>query len=135
MAKIHILSDENCIGQVEELFDEFDRLGYVELLEVELVPWEKTELTKGIDDEAIWYFCQQNNYLLITGNRTGNDGERSLEYVIRRLITPTSLPVLTIGNLKRIAVDRRYRIACAQRLADIVFELEIYRGVTRLYLS
>ena len=30
---------------------------------------------------------------------------------------------------------RKYCIACAQRLADILFELDVYRGVTRLYLT
>ncbi len=135
MVKLYILSDENCIGQVEEIFNAFDRLGYVLLFDVALLSWEQTGLAKGTGDETIWHFCQENNCLLITGNRTGSDGEKALEFVIRRLITPTSLPVLTIGNMKRVMRDRNYCIACAQRLADIIFEIDVYRGVTRLYLS
>ena len=135
MAKLLILSDENCMGQVEAIFNELDRLGYVELLEIELLTWEQAGLTKGMDDEAIWHFCQKCNCLLITGNRTGKDQEKSLEHVVRHFVTPTSLPVLTISNLKRMTRDRKYCIACAQRLADILFELDVYRGVTRLYLT
>jgi len=53
---------------------------------------------------------------------------------VRRLLTPDSLPVLTIGNLQRVLADPTYRRACAERLAEIVDELHKYRGVTRLYL-
>ena len=135
MAKQVILSDENCIGQLDAIFNELERLDLVELLEIELRTWEQIGLKKGADDEIVWHFCQENHYLLVTSNRTGSDGNKSLEHTIRRLVTPTSLPVLTIGNPKRVTRDRKYCIACAQRLADIVFELEKYLGVTRLYLT
>ena len=131
---IQILSDENCHGQVEAVFNELDRLGYVELLDVEFLTWSAAGLAKGIEDEKIWRFCQDNNCLLITGNRTGDDGTKSLEHVTRTFIGPHSLPILTFGNLKRVTRNRRYCTACAQRLADIIFELEVYRGITRLYL-
>jgi len=131
---IRILCDENCLGQVEAVFNDLERLGYVELLEVDLLTWEEAMLPKGIDDETIWRFCQNNNCLLLTGNRTGDDDTESLEYITRTLISPNSLPILTFGNLKRVIPDPRYCRACAQRLADIVFDLENYRGVPRLYL-
>ena len=130
---IHPLSDENCLGQVEAIFNELDRLGYVELLEIELLTWERAGLTKGMDDELLWRFCQKKNCLLVTGNRTGSDGKKSLEYVIRNLVEPTSLLVLTIGNLKRVTKDSEYRIICAHRLAEIVLDIENLRGATRLY--
>lgn len=132
---IRILSDENCIGQVEAIYNELKRLGYAELLEIELLSWEEAGLIKGMDDEPLWRFCQEQNCLLVTGNRTGDDGTESLEHVIQSLIEPTSLPVLTIGNLKRVTKDSQHRTACAERLAEIVFEIEIYVGVPRQYLS
>ena len=88
---IRILRDENCIGQGEAIFSQLDRLGYVELLEVELLTWEDAGLPKGVDDEIIWRFCQEHNCLLITGNRTGDDGAESLDYVVRHLVEPISL--------------------------------------------
>ena len=135
MAKQLILSDENCVGQVEAIFQALDRLGYVALFEIELLTWEKAGLVKKADDETVWRFCQAHQCLLITGNRTGDDGSKALEFVIRHLVTPRSLPVLTIANLKRVIPDRQYCIQCAQRLADILIDIENYRGVTRLYLT
>jgi len=83
----------------------------------------------------VWRFCQEHGYLLLTGNRTTKDGQQSLELTVRRLITPTSLPVITIGNLQRILSDRKYCERCAERLAEIVLDLEErHLGVTRLYL-
>ena len=135
MAKQFILSDENCVGQVEAIIQALDRLGLRELLEIELLSWEKSGLAKSADDETVWRFCQEQQCLLITGNRTGDDGSKALEFVIRNLVTPASLPVLTIANMKRVIPDRQYCIACANRLADIVADIENYRGITRLYLT
>lgn len=103
---IRILSDENCHGQVEAVFNELDQLGYVELLEVYLLSWDEAKLTTGVNDETIWRFCQDNNCLLLTGNRTGDDDTESLEHITRTLIGPNSLPVLTFGNLKRVIPDK-----------------------------
>lgn len=135
MAKQLILSDENCVGQVDAILQAFENLGYMELLEVELLTWEKAGLVKSADDETVWRFCQDYQCLLITGNRTGDDGSKALEFVIRHLVMPTSLPVLTIANLKRVIPDRHYCNTCAHQLANIVADLENYRGVTRLYLT
>ena len=66
--------------------------------------------------------------------RSRRDGRKSLELIVRRLVTPTSLPVLTIGNLRRLDSDPVYRRRCAERLAEIVDDIERYRGATRLYL-
>lgn len=135
MAKQRILSDENCVGQVEAILQALDQLGLIELLAIELLSWEKSGLAKSADDETVWRFCQEHQCLLITGNRTGDDGEKSLEFVIRHLVTPTTLPVLTIANMKRVIPDRQYCFDCANRLADIIADIENYRGVTRLYLT
>ena len=63
------------------------------------------------------------------------DGAVSLEVVIQHLVQPASLPVLTIGDLDRVLKDMVYCERCAQRLADVVFELEKFLGITRLYLT
>lgn len=60
MAKQLILGDENCEGQVAAIWQAFERLGYRELLEVELLSWEKVGLVKRTSDEAIWRFCQDH---------------------------------------------------------------------------
>ncbi len=101
---------------------------------MELKWFKDVGLSPRTGDEILWRFCQEHGYLLLTGNRSGDDGDLSLELIIRRLVTPESLPVLTIGNLKRVLRRKDYSQRCAERLAEIVFELEKYRGITRLYL-
>lgn len=135
MAQI-ILSDENCEGQAEHIFGVLESLGFVELLSLELKMLTDVGLRKGVDDKTIWNHCQKHQLLLLTGNRTTKDGKKSLEHTIRDLFIPTSLPVLTISNLKRIPRDRDYLERCANGLAEIVIDLEEqYLGTPRLYLT
>ena len=101
---------------------------------MELVWFRDVRLAATTDDEAVWRFCQEHRYILLTGNRRTDDREKSLEFVIRRLGTSRSLPVLTIGNLKRVTADLGYRERCAERLAQIVADLDRYLGNGRLYL-
>jgi len=131
-----ILSDENCEGQAGHIFRVLTYLGYVELLSLELKMIPEVGLQRSVDDRTIWLHCQKHGYLLLTGNRTTTDGKESLEYAIQDLLTPTSLPVLTISNLKRIPRDRDYLTRCAHGLAEIVMDLEEYHlGTPRLYLT
>ena len=128
-----ILSDHNCEGHARAIFDMLKYEGYLEWIPMELKWVEDVGLSPSTGDETVWRFCQEHGYLLLTGNRSGDDGDLSLELITRRLVTSESLPVLTIGKNK---VLRRpdYCRRCAERLAEIVFELEKYRGITRLYL-
>jgi len=88
-----------------------------------LYPWKE-----------VWDFCQENGYILLTGNRSSDDGEKSLEFKIRRDQFEKCLPVLTIGNLKRINSDVVYRIKCAISLAEVVDGLDLHLGKLRVYL-
>jgi hypothetical protein len=83
-------------------------------------------------DRDIWRFAQKNGLILLTGNRSMKE-EGSLEQTIREENTLTSLPVLTIGNVKRM-VERLYREDCETRLVEIVLDLENYKGVGRIYI-
>lgn len=130
-----ILSDHNCEGQAETIFNalRYDEV-WLELVPMQLRWFHQVDLEDTADDEAVWRLCQENGYLLLTGNRSTKDGDKSLEFAVRQLVKPESLPVLTIGNLKRVNADPDYCRACAERLAEIVDELPRYRGITRLYL-
>ena len=61
-------------------------------------------------------------------------GKDSLEQVIREENTATSLPVVTIGNADRVLTDPDYRNRCVDRLIEIIFDLDDYRGVRRLFI-
>lgn len=130
----YILSDHNCEGQADLIFQTLRYTGYLSFMEMELLTFEDIALHHSTDDELIWRLCQERSYLLLTGNRTGNDKDESLEYVIRRYVTPAILPVITISNLKRIEPDPHYRKRCAESLAEIAFDIERYRGTTRLFI-
>lgn len=81
---------------------------------------------------VVWQFAQTNQMILITANRNMK-GEDSLEQTIREENTPTSLPILTIGNPARFD-ESSYRQKCATRLIEILFDLENYMGVGRIYI-
>ena len=83
-------------------------------------------------DLVVWQFAQTNQMILITANRNMK-GSDSLEQTIREKNTPTSLPILTIGNPDRFD-ESSYRQKCATRLIEILFDLENYLGVGRIFL-
>ncbi|MCE7986204.1 MAG: ACP S-malonyltransferase [Caldilinea sp. CFX5] len=129
-----ILSDHNCEGQAELLFQTLRYTGYLSFMAMELLNFADIGLPHSTDDEVVWQLCQERGYLLLTGNRTGTDQDEALEFVIRRYVTPNTLPVITISNLKRIKPNPLYRKRCAESLAEMVFDLARYRGVTRLFI-
>jgi len=130
-----ILSDHNCEGQAELIFNvlRFDGT-WLELVPMELKWFSDVNLSDKTNDEDVWKFCQENGYILLTGNRSTKDGEKSLEFQIRKEQVKECLPVLTIGNLKRINSDVVYRVKCAENLAQIIYDLDLHLGRVRLYL-
>jgi hypothetical protein len=130
-----VLSDHNCEGQAKVLFDLLQYHGtWLELSPMKLIWFHDIDLLVSAADEIVWKLCQEKRYLLLTGNRTNDDKEKSLEFAIRTLMTPDNLPVITIGNLKRVIPDPEYRRRCAERLAEIVYDLDNYRGTMRVYI-
>jgi hypothetical protein len=63
-----------------------------------------------------------------------NDGPNSLEQTLLDEPAPTSLLVLTVGNAERLRKDHAYRNACAEQLAEIVADVELYTGIPRIYI-
>ena len=129
-----VLSDHNCEGHARAIFRELDKLGYTDLLSLRLLLFSDIGLPVNAEDELVWATCQTNGYLLLTGNRNATDGSRSLEMIMRRLVTADSLPVLTISDVRRVMRDADYIRQCATQLANIVLNVERLRGVSRLYL-
>jgi hypothetical protein len=129
-----ILSDHNCEEHAQQIILALSRIGLAEITPVQLVFFSDVGLPFDANDETIWRLCQEENYLLLTGNRRTADGKDSLEFTIRRLYSADILPVLTISDLNRILRDRDYCERCAERLAEIVLDVAVLRGITRLYL-
>lgn len=129
-----ILSDHNCEGQAEAIFDALRHRGFFPLLPMALMQFRDVGLDFSANDREVWQFCQENGYLLLTGNRTASDGVKSLEYAVGQYLKDDSLPVITIGKLGAVRADPVYCWHCAENLVEIVLNLDAVRGVPRLYI-
>ena len=74
-------------------------------------------------DRILWQLAQENQMILLSANRNMK-GEDSLEQVLREDNTPNSLPVVTIGNLDRFSREPGDRSRCADRIIEILLDLE-----------
>jgi hypothetical protein len=125
---MNFLVDYNLTGHAEILLGSLTRQGWTELLSIRLTTFYDINLPTNSDDLA-----QANQMILLTANRSMK-GENSLEQVLREENTVDSLPVVTISDANRFLVDRLYRNRCIDRILDIITEIEIWKGVGRLYV-
>lgn len=126
------LIDHNIEGQALMLFGSLTTGGWLDILPIRFVSFDEVELPINSNDRMVWRFAQEKHMVLLTANRSMK-GEDSLEQVIREENLPISLPVVTLGNVDRI-VEREYREQCIDRLIEIVFYIDNYLGVGRLFI-
>jgi len=129
---ITVLADHNIEGQAIALWETLNTGGWLELFPLRLVIFAQVGLPPESSDREVWRFAQEHGMVLLTSNRRMRDAD-ALEQTIREENTATSLPVLTIGNVKR-AMEKMYRERCAARLFEIVLDLENYSGVGRIFI-
>lgn len=127
-----ILVDYNIEGQATILWDTFVAGGWQDLRPVRMLMFADVGLAPNSDDRTVWRFAQTHCMLLLTNNRSSNEAD-SLEQTIRDENTIEALPVLTIGNVERVA-ERAYRERCVERLIEIVIELDSYLGTGRIFI-
>jgi hypothetical protein len=89
-------------------------------------------LRSDATDRRVWEACQLAGAVLITANRAANEG--GLESVIQDSGDENSLPVITLGDQRRILRDRIYAEAAAEKLIDYLDQIESLRGTGRLYI-
>ena len=131
-----IMADHDIEGQVRALLRLLTSAAWYEVwhgLAIRVESFASLGLPENTPDAALWQFCQTQQIILITGNRN-KDGTDTLETVIERHNTPTSLPVLTIGAPPRVLSSRAYAERVATRLLEVLLDVEQYRGTGRLYL-
>jgi hypothetical protein len=73
-------------------------------------------------DRIVWERCQEEGLILLTGNRN-DDGPDSLEATLRTA-GPNSLPVVTLGNARRLLEDSTYAERVVSELMDFLDDLE-----------
>jgi hypothetical protein len=127
------LVDHNLEGHALLLSGNIASLGWLTILPIHFVTFEEVELAIDSDDRLVWQFAQANQMVLLTANRSMK-GKNSLEQVMREENTSASLPVVTIGDADRVLTDPDYRNRCVDRLIEIVFDIDDYKGTRRLFV-
>jgi len=130
---MNFLVDHNIEGHALLLSGALTNLGWLDLLSIQFTIFKEVSLSIDSDDRMVWRFAQANNMVLLTANRSMK-GKNSLEQVIREENTSISLPVVTIGNADRVLTDSNYRNLCVDRIIEVVFDIDDYRGSRRLFI-
>jgi hypothetical protein len=126
------LVDHNIEGQAALLWGALAAGGWLDLVPLALVTFIDTGLPVDSSDRAVWRFAQAHGMILLTDNRNMDD-EDALELTIREEATEASFPVLTIGRNGRMD-EPDYRRRCAERLVEIVLDIERYLGGSRIFI-
>ena len=130
------MSDNDVQGHVRHLMDICQLTPWIDLwrnLDCAVCTFREVELSNDASDAAIWQTCQDNEIILITGNRNA-EGPDSLEMTIRAGNTSHCLPVLTLADPDRIGREREYAESVVERLFDILIDIDALRGTGRVYL-
>ena len=130
-----ILTDNDVIGAVRAFRRILESPEWVDLtatLELQFLALQDIGLPTDAPDGAVWHRSQDVGALLITGNRSS--GEGSLDQTIAEQAGPESLPILTIGDPRRVIRDPVYARECAISLLDFVERIETLRGTGRLFI-
>jgi hypothetical protein len=101
-------------------------------LELQFIELKDVALPPAAPDVTVWQRSQEVGALLITGNRSS--GEGSLDQTIAEQAGPAILPILTIGDPRRVILDPVYARECTLSLLDFVKRIETLRGTGRFFL-
>ena len=129
---MRVLLDHHMKKQGILLWGALENEGWLALLEIPMLTFADVGLPIDSSDRNVWRYVQENCLILLTGNRN-NDGEDSLQQTIWDENQPTSLPVVTISVLDRLE-ERAYREQCAERLVEIILNIESYLGAGRIFI-
>ena len=129
---ITVLVDHNMEGQALLLWGTLTARGWLDLMPLRLVTFREAGLAVDSSDRVVWRFVQAHGMVLLTDNQSMK-GTDSLEQTLREENEPTSLPVITVGNIRRLG-ERAYREACADRLIEILVNLPTHVGARRLFI-
>lgn len=127
-----VLVDHDMEGHATILWGQLAADGWLDLISLELQTMRDVGLPRDSSDRTVWRLAQARGMLLLTNNRNAR-GSDALTTTINEESTPSSLPVLTVGNVERLG-ETRYRRRCAVRLVEIVLYLDDYLGTGRIFI-
>lgn len=129
---MNFLIDHNIEGYAILLLGTLTAGGWLEIVPIEFVMFERVGLAINASDRVVWNFAQTNQMILLTANRSMK-GIDSLEQTIQEENTENSLPVITIGSTDRMT-NFEYRERCSVRLVEILLDLDNCMGAGRLFI-
>ncbi len=129
---IKVLADHDIEGHATLLWGTLSSSGWLELIPIKLIRFEDAGLSTKSTDREVWRFAQANRMILLTNNRSMKYKD-SLEQTIREENKPESLPVLTFSNRDRLS-NIGYREQCADKVIEIISDLENYLGIGRIFI-
>jgi hypothetical protein len=129
---ITILVDHDIEGQGAMLWRAYNASGWAEIVPLTFVFFAQVGLPINSNDRNIWRFAQKNKMILITANRRMKEPD-ALERTLREENTESSLPVLTIGNKRRM-IEKAYQERCLNRLLEVVVDLDDNKGTGRIFI-
>jgi len=127
------LIDHNFKGHARILLGSIAGQGWLDVVPIRFVMFEEVGLSIDSNDRVVWRVAQKNQMILLTANRSMKD-EDSLEQVMRKENTPSSLPVVTIGNADRVLNDSSYRERCVDQIVEIAIYTANYMGARRIFI-
>ena len=132
-----VLADVNIEGQARELVDAFfgseEWSEFWNSLGIPFLVFANIGLATDTPDDIVWQTCQDNELVLITGNRN-KDGPTSLEAPLRERVKPESLPVITVSRPNTLGASSAYMARVGVKLLELLYDIEQYRGTGRLYV-
>jgi len=128
---MNVLVDHNIEGYAVMMAGVLGNDGWLEMIPISFVMFAEVSWAFNSSERIVWRLAQENQMILLTANRS-REGEDSLEETIRNENTPTSLPVLTIGSVDRLA-ESEYRKKCSLCLFDGILNLENFLGVSPIF--
>jgi len=131
--RVTILIDHNIEWQATLLWNTLKAEGWMKIYPVAMVMFGDVNLADDSSDLEVWQYAQMNRMILLTANRNMED-KNSLEYTLREENTPDSLPVITISRQESIIREAEYRKRCAEKLIEIIVDLNDYLGVGRVFI-
>ncbi len=131
--RVTIQIDHNIEWQATLLWNTLKAEGWMKIYPVAMVMFGDVNLADDSSDLEVWQYAQMNRMILLTANRNMED-KNSLEYTLREENTPDSLPVITISRQESIIREAEYRKRCAEKLIEIIVDLNDYLGVGRVFI-
>ena len=129
---IRVLIDRNLEGKSLLLWGTLAAQGWLDEIPLRFITFSDVNLPFNSDDRTVWRFAQTHDMVLFTDNRNMK-GQDSLEQTIREENTPASLPVITLGSIRRLD-EKAYREQCAERLIEIAIYIDDYLGTGRVFI-